>query len=96
MILQEYFTMLQAGLRRKKKTIINIFTESDAMIFPETASSLAGTEPRKESLTSLTSSCWWIQLRTTPTKSATMLGGTLDHQQAVRFDTTVVALYLLE
>jgi hypothetical protein len=39
---EEYFTILEIGLRRRKKTIINIFKEWDANIFPDTDSSLAG------------------------------------------------------
>ena len=45
---EEYLTMLETGLRRRKKTIINIFKEWDAMIFPETDSSLAGAKPSKD------------------------------------------------
>jgi hypothetical protein len=39
---EEYLTMLETGLRRRKKTIVNIFREWDSKIFPETDSSLAG------------------------------------------------------
>jgi hypothetical protein len=35
---EEYLTMLEAGLRRRKKSIVNIFREWDAKLFPETAS----------------------------------------------------------
>lgn len=42
---EEYLTMLEIGLRRRKKTIVNIFREWDARIFPETDSSLAGPKP---------------------------------------------------
>jgi hypothetical protein len=46
-------TMLESGLRRKKKTIVNIFKEWDAMIFPETDSSLAGPKPSKDACANL-------------------------------------------
>lgn len=46
---EEYLTLLETGLRRRKKTILNIFREWDGRIFPGTDSSLAGTEPSKES-----------------------------------------------
>ena len=39
---EEYLTMLEIGLRHRKKTIVNIFKEWDAKIFPDTDSSLAG------------------------------------------------------
>ena len=45
---EEYLTMLEAGLRRRKRSIVNIFREWDAKIFPETASSLAGAKPSKD------------------------------------------------
>ena len=45
---EEYLTMLETGLRRRKKTIVNIFKEWDAKIFPETDSSLAGAKPSKD------------------------------------------------
>jgi hypothetical protein len=44
----EYLTVLETGLRRKKKTIVTIFREWDAKIFPETDSSLAGAKPSKD------------------------------------------------
>jgi hypothetical protein len=40
--------MLETGLRRRKKTIVNIFKEWDAKIFPETDSSLAGGRSSKD------------------------------------------------
>ena len=45
---EEYLTMLETGLRRRKKTIVNIFKEWDAKIFLETNSSLAGAKPSKD------------------------------------------------
>jgi hypothetical protein len=45
---EEYLTMLETGLRRRKKTIVNIFKEWDAKIFPETDSSLAGKPSSKD------------------------------------------------
>jgi hypothetical protein len=45
---EEYLTMLATGLRRRKKTILNIFREWDAKIFPETDSSLAGAKRSKD------------------------------------------------
>jgi hypothetical protein len=39
---EEYLTLLETGLRARKKTIVNIFKEWDTKIFPETDSSLAG------------------------------------------------------
>ena len=44
---EEYLTLLESGLQRRKKTIINIFKEWDAKIFPETDSSLVGAKPSK-------------------------------------------------
>lgn len=49
----EYLTMLETGLRRRKKTIINIFREWDSKIFPETDSSLAGAKPSKDNSANL-------------------------------------------
>ena len=45
---EEYLTMLETGLRRRKKTIVNIFKEWDTKIFPETDSSLAGAKPSED------------------------------------------------
>jgi hypothetical protein len=45
---EEYLTMLKTGLRRRKKTVVNIFKEWDAKIFPETNSSLADAQPMKD------------------------------------------------
>jgi hypothetical protein len=45
---EEYLTMLAEGLRRRKRSIVNIFREWDAKIFPESASSLAGAKPSKD------------------------------------------------
>jgi hypothetical protein len=44
---EEYLTLLETGLRSRKKTVVNIFKEWDAKIFPETDSSLAGARPSK-------------------------------------------------
>jgi hypothetical protein len=41
-----YLTLLETGLRARKKTIVNIFKEWNTKIFPESDSSLAGAEPR--------------------------------------------------
>ena len=49
---EEYFAMLETGLRRRKKTILNIFKEWDAKIFPETDSGLAGPRSNKNDTTS--------------------------------------------
>ena len=45
---EEYLTMLETGLRRRKKTVVNIFKQWDANIFPETDYSLAGVQPTKD------------------------------------------------
>jgi hypothetical protein len=45
---EEYLTMLETGLQRRKKTIVNIFREWDARIFPDTDSSLAGRKPSED------------------------------------------------
>lgn len=45
---EEYLTMLDTGLRRRKKTVVNIFREWDAKLFPETNSSLAGPQLMKD------------------------------------------------
>ncbi|KAH9955793.1 hypothetical protein BGW80DRAFT_1188197, partial [Lactifluus volemus] len=45
---EEYLTMLEVGLRRRKKSIVNIFREWDAKIFPDTASSLASAKPSND------------------------------------------------
>jgi len=50
---EEYLTLLEIGLRTRKKTILNIFKEWDAKIFPETDSSLAGVEPTKDDAANL-------------------------------------------
>jgi hypothetical protein len=50
---KEYLTLLEIGLRTRKKTILNIFKEWDAKIFPETDSSLAGAEPSKDDTANL-------------------------------------------
>jgi len=50
---EEYLTLLEIGLRTRKKTILNIFKEWDAKIFPETDSSLAGAEPSKDDTANL-------------------------------------------
>jgi hypothetical protein len=50
---EEYLTMLETGLRRRKKTVVNIFKEWDAKIFPETHFSLVGPHPTKDDGTNL-------------------------------------------
>jgi len=45
--------MLKTGLWHRKKTVINIFKEWDAKIFPETDSSLAGPKLSKDDRASL-------------------------------------------
>jgi hypothetical protein len=52
-VYEEYLTLLDTGLRARKKTIVNIFKEWDAKIFPETDSSLAGIEPNKDDTANL-------------------------------------------
>jgi hypothetical protein len=52
-VYEEYLTLLDTGLRARKKTIVNIFKEWDAKIFPETDSSLAGTEPSQDNTANL-------------------------------------------
>ena len=37
---QEYLTVLETGLRQRKKSVINIIKQWDDMIFPDTDSSL--------------------------------------------------------
>lgn len=37
---EEYLTILETGLRQKKKSVINIIKQWDEKIFPETGSSL--------------------------------------------------------
>lgn len=39
---EEYLRILEMGLRRKKKSILNVIKEWDSRIFPNTDSSLAG------------------------------------------------------
>lgn len=40
---EEYLKILETGLRRKKKSVLNIIKEWDSRIFPNTDSSLVGT-----------------------------------------------------
>jgi hypothetical protein len=39
---EEYLRLLETGLRRKKKSVLNIIKEWDLRIFPNTDSSLVG------------------------------------------------------
>ena len=38
--MEEYLTILETGLRQKKKSVINIIKQWDEKIFPDSASSL--------------------------------------------------------
>ena len=49
----EYLTLLETGLRTRKKTIVNIFKEWDTKIFPETDFSLADVESSKDDTANL-------------------------------------------
>ncbi len=46
---EEYVNLLQTGLLRKKKTILNIFKEWDRLVFPNTGTSLVGGSQSQES-----------------------------------------------
>lgn len=46
--LEEYLNILETGLRRKKKTILNIIREWDRKIFPNSDSSLVVKEKKKD------------------------------------------------
>ena len=43
---EEYLKILETGLRRKKKSVLNVIREWDSRIFPNTDSSLAGTNAK--------------------------------------------------
>lgn len=46
---EEYVHLLEMGLYRRKKTIINLFKEWDRLVFPNTGSSLVGGSQSQES-----------------------------------------------
>ncbi len=46
---EEYVSLLNTGLRRKKKATLNIFKEWDRLVFPNTGTSLVGGSQLQES-----------------------------------------------
>ena len=46
---EEYVHLLEMELRKRKKTIINIFREWDQLVFPNTGMSLVGGSQSQES-----------------------------------------------
>jgi hypothetical protein len=46
---EEYLTIIETGLKQKKKSIINVIKQWDDKIFPETASSLVKGKKSSES-----------------------------------------------
>ena len=46
--LEEYLNILETGLRRKKKSVLNIIREWDKKIFPNSDSSLVVKEKKKD------------------------------------------------
>ena len=46
---EEYIHLLETGLHKRKKTIINLFKEWDKLVFPNTGTSLVGGSQSQES-----------------------------------------------